>query len=345
MEYIQFQYPERIHFIWIIFGLVVLCSVLLWHRRGRLNQFMSLEMQSRLLTQASLGRRIAQLICFALAGIMCVIALMRPQIITESTVEKSRTSANIYVVLDVSKSMLATDVSPSRLERAKAEIKDMLPSFAADRVGLMAFAGRTTVLSPLTADHGFFKLVLDGAGPGSVTLGGTNLGEAIRKATTLLAPQEGPKAILLISDGEDHDSYPIEAAKEAKKNGIVIVTVGFGSERGTTIDVLDKKTGQKKRVVDSAGNTVISKLDGATLRSIAKETDGSYVPAATGVLDLDGIMRSVILLLVEDVNAQETKEMRVELYQWFVAFGLVFLAGFMLLEGSRRTRRNAGAKA
>ncbi len=342
MDFIQFQNPGNIHWIWLVASLVILMGVLLWHRRDRLNAFISPEMQKRLLTQASATRRVVQLVFVTIAGILCVFALMRPQIVTTQTVHAAKTSANIYVLLDVSKSMLATDVVPTRLDRAKSEIRDMMRDFSAHNLGLMAFAGRATVLSPLTTDHGFFRLVLDTASPSSVSMGGTNIGEAIEKATKMLAPQEGPKAILLISDGEAHDAYPVEAAKEAKKAGIVIVSVGFGSETGTTLDILDKKTGQKKRILDAANHEVISRLNGAMLRDIALATDGAYVPASNQGLDLEDIMRRSILPLVEDINEVNTREVRVELFQWFVAGALLFLAGFMLLESNWRRRRNVG---
>lgn len=341
MDFIQFQNPGHIHWIWLVAGLMLLVWVLLWHRRDRLNAFISPDMQKRLLTQASGARRALQLGCMALAGILCVFALMRPQIVTTQTVRAAKTTANIYVLLDVSKSMLATDVVPTRLDRAKSELRDMIRDFSAHHVGLMAFAGHASVLSPLTADHGFFRLVLDSASPTSVTLGGTNIGDAIRKATQMLARQEGPKAILLISDGEDHDSYPVEAAKEAKQAGIVIVTVGFGSETGSPIDILDKKTGQKKRLLDASQKEVISRLDGTMLRDIALATDGAYVPASNQGLDLEDIMKRSILPLVEDVHEVSTREVRVELFQWFVAGALLFLAAFILLESSWRRRRDA----
>ncbi len=341
MDFIQFANPERILWIFAVLAVVLFCGLLMWYRRNRLDHFMSREMQSRLLVQASGTRRILQLVCLAVAGVLCVVALMRPQIVTKETIPASKTTANVYVVLDVSKSMLATDVVPSRLDRAKSEVRDMLQAFSAHRVGLIAFAGRPTVLSPLTADHGFFRLVLDSASPSSVTLGGTNMEEAIRKATKLLEKQEGPKAMLLISDGEDHDTYPLEAAKAAKQAGVVIVTVGFGSETGSTIDVLDKATGQKKRVLDAAGQPVVSRLDGDMLRKIALETDGAYVPAGNRGLELDNILKRSILPLVEDVNDVHTREIRVELFQWVVAIALLFFAGFMLLECGGRKKRSA----
>jgi len=332
MDFIHFQHPESVHWVWVVLVLGVAGAGLIVRRQDKLNAFMAVTMQRRLLSQPSRIRRFVQLLFFVLCGVACVFALMRPQIVRQEAVPVSRHAANIYVLLDVSRSMLATDVVPSRLERAKAEIRDMLPSFTTHHVGLIAFAGRATVLSPLTMDHGFFRLVLDTASPQSVTLGGTNMGDAIRKATQFLSGHEGPKVILLVTDGEDHDSYPLEAAQEARQAGVVIVAVGFGSEAGSRIEVLDRATGTKKRVLDGAGREVVSKLDGELLRKIAMATNGVYVPAATGVLDLDDIMKRHILPLVDEANEVRMREVKVELFQWFIALGMLFFLGFILLE-------------
>ena len=201
------------------------------------------------------------------------------------------------------------------------------------------------VLSPLTMDHGFFRLVLDSASPKSVTLGGTNIGEVIRKGTRLLSAHEGPKAMILITDGEDHDSYPIEAAEEARRAGVVIITVGFGSETGSTIDVLDRKTGAKTRIKDAKGADVISRLDGETLRQIAAKTGGVYVPAETGVLDLESIMIRHILPLVSESTQENVREVRIDIFQWFVGLGLIFFFGFLISDGRlfRRTKKEKNA--
>lgn len=334
MDWIEFLHPERSVYFAI---LLVLVLFLVWKavsNPGKLKHFVGDTMQPRLVVRATMGRHILQILCIAVSGIGFILALMQPQIIQKEHKISARDAANIFVAMDVSKSMLATDVAPNRLERAKSEVRDMIMSFSTDRVGLLAFAGRTTVLSPLTMDHGFFRNVLNSASPTSVTMGGTNIGEVIRKGTQLLKDQEGPKAMILISDGEDHDSYPVEVAEEARRAGIVIVTVGFGSETGSTIDVLDKFTGKKTRITDSDGHNVISKLDSEMLKQIALKTNGVYVPAGTGVLDLESIMRRVILPLVEDSDQEKIIETRVELYPWFVLFGMVFFLGFILLEGS-----------
>ncbi len=344
MNWIQFQHSER---AWLFLVLVAFLLWMIWRiasRSDKLGAFVSKAMQARLVTRPTVGAQVLQVVCLGVSGALFIMALMQPQIVREERIVSEKDSANIYVALDVSKSMLATDVAPDRLERAKSEIRDMLPSFSSHRVGLLAFAGRTTVLSPLTMDHGFFRLALESASPQSVTLGGTNLGGVIAKATKLLSEQEGPKALILITDGEDHASYPVEAAEAARVAGVVIVAVGFGSEKGTTIDVSDKKTGVKKRVTDADGREVISRLDGDLLRQIALKTNGVYVPAGTGVLDLEGILQKHILPLVDASSQVKSREVRVELFQWHVGFGMVFFMGFMLLDIRTNRKRQSKEK-
>ncbi len=345
MNWIEFEHGDRAICLLAVLLVVLFFTYQVFSQRKKLGSFVGKELQPALVTRVTFRSRVLQIACLALSGILFVIALMQPQVVQKEHVIASKDKANIFIALDVSKSMLATDVAPDRLERAKSEIRDMLPSFAAHNVGLLAFAGRTTVLSPLTMDHGFFRLVLDNASPRSVTLGGTNIGEVIRKGTKLLSAHEGPKAMILITDGEDHDSYPLEAAEAARRAGVVIVTVGFGSETGSTIEVLDKKTGIKQRIKDSSGADVVSRLDGETLRKIASTTGGVYVPAETGVLDLESIMTTHILPLVNETNQENVREVRIELFQWFVGLGLIFFFGFLVSDGRllRRTRKEKNA--
>ena len=186
--------------------------------------------------------------------------------------------------------MLAEDTAPNRLERAKAELTDLLSYLQRDQVGLIAFAGRATVLCPMTPDFGFFRLILEGAGPDSVGRGGTRLEEPIRKALDGFRTEtDVSRIIVLITDGEDHDSHPLDAAKAASERGVKILTIGFGDEAGSEIQYTDPETGVRSAVLDANGRPVISRLDGQTLRDIAMETEGAYVPAATGALDLKSI--------------------------------------------------------
>jgi Ca-activated chloride channel family protein len=324
---LRFADPVWVHALWVVLAFV---AGLLWlERRGgsALDRFVSATMQSRLAFRPAAWRRSLRVALIGLAAAALVLALMRPQWGLRY-VATPRVGAEIMVCLDVSKSMLADDVAPSRLERAKAEIADLLPFLDGDRVGLIAFAGRASVLSPLTPDFAFLRLVLDSVDTESVTRGGTRIGEAIRKAVKGFgAPGESSRAILLVSDGEDHDSFPLDAAREAARVGIRIIAIGFGDEAGSEIRIRDPRSGVRRPLLDAEGNPVRSRLDGELLRELALAAEGAYVPAGTGVLDLESIYREHIAGLTRGRLAARGRSVREEGYQWAVLLALVLLVG------------------
>jgi Ca-activated chloride channel family protein len=322
-----FAHRELVHFVWAAIAIVVGLAVLELRSRDALARFLSPEMQRRLATRPSDGRAIARLVLFGVALCAGVLALMRPQSGgTTVNVNASRSSADVIVVLDVSKSMLAEDVAPTRLARAKIEIKNMAQRLAGDRMGLVAFAGRAAMMCPLTPDHAFFDLAVDGVDTRSVSRGGTRIGDALRTAVRSFPVGPGSKLIVLITDGEDHDSFPLDAADEAKKAGVHIVSVGLGSEDGAPLYVTDPQTGAKTQVMHD-GQAVISKLDGDTLRKIALTTEGAYVPAGTSALDLESIVKEHVQPIVRKDAAKAERVIPDERYVWFVLAALIALLG------------------
>jgi Ca-activated chloride channel family protein len=264
-----------------------------------------------------------------------VLALMRPQWGVEF-VTSPQVGAEIMIALDVSKSMLAEDVAPNRLERAKAEIRDLLPYLEGDQVGLIAFAGRASVLCPLTPDFGFLRLVLDNVDVGTVRRGGTRLEEPIRKATKGFGGSgDLSRVILLITDGEDHDSFPVDAAEEAAEQGIRIISIGFGDEDGSQITVTDPDTGARTVLRDDGGSPVISRLDGDLLRELAMVTQGAYVPAGTGVLDLESIFDAHIRPLMRGTGEERGKTIRKDGFQWPILVALLALLGSVATHATR----------
>ncbi len=337
MSDFRFANPNWIHAIWPVAMLVVLLFWLDWRRGDVLSRLLSITMQSRLVEKLSRTRRWLSIALFGLAAISLVVALMRPQWgLTYQ--ETPRVGAQIMVCLDVSKSMLAEDTAPNRLERAKVELTDLLTYLQGDQVGLIGFAGRATVLCPLTPDFGFFRLILDGAGPDSVGRGGTRLEEPIRKALDgFRTESDVSRIIVLITDGEDHDSHPLDAAKAAAERGVKILTIGFGDEAGSEIQYTDPESGVRSVVQDSSGRSVISRLDGETLRKIAMETEGAYIPAGTGALDLKSIYDAHIAPLVRGEQDGRGHAIRREGFQWAVLCGVVFLLASIAV-GSRSVK-------
>ena len=333
MSEFRFAEPQFVHWLW---GVLAAVALLLWlDQRGgsALDRLLSPLLQARLVRRPGVGLRRARILLLGLAAVCLVAALMRPQWGLRQ-VASQRVGAEIMIALDVSKSMLAEDVAPNRLERAKAEIADLLGYLRGDQVGLIAFAGRASVLAPLTPDFGFLRLVLDGVGPGSVQRGGTKLEEPIRKAVAGFGDRDGgARALLLITDGEDHDSFPLDAAKAAAEAGVVIIAIGFGDEAGSEIAISDPRTGVRSIVRDADGRPVLSRLDGDLLRQLALETGGAYVPAGTGVLDLESIYEQYIARLTRGQLDERGKTVRDEGYQWFVLLGLVALLASVLVSG------------
>jgi len=328
MNDLTFAAPQWIHLLWAVAACVALLAWLERRGQGDLGRFVAAGLQPRLVQRTTPLRRTLRLAFLGLTGVFLTLALMRPQWGAQF-VSTPRVGAQIMVCLDVSRSMLAEDVAPNRLERAKADLRDLLAYLQGDQVGLIAFAGRATVLSPLTPDFSFLRLVLDAAGPDSVTRGGTRLEEPIRKALAGFQDTGGEgevsRSILLITDGEDHDSFPLEAAKTAAERGVRIIAIGFGDEAGSTIEITDPTTGARTRLRDGGGNPVQSRLDGDLLREMALVTGGAYIPAGTGAVDLESIYRSHLADLTRGRLDGGGYRVRNDAFQWPLLFALVCL--------------------
>ncbi|MBF0109888.1 MAG: VWA domain-containing protein [Magnetococcales bacterium] len=321
----SFAHPEAIHLLWAILGLMTALFILDRRARRRLSLVIAPPLQTGLVSGPGRVRRGLGLFFTTLTLVFLTIALMRPQWGTHQVITP-RSGANLMVCLDVSKSMLAEDVAPNRLERAKAELRDLLSHLHGHQVGLILFAGRATVVSPLTPDFGFFRLALDQAAPNSVSRGGTRLEEPIRKAIAGLNADAGvSRSILLITDGEDQDSFPLEAAHAAAERGIRILAIGFGDEAGSAIPITDHKTRTSSLLRDANGQVVKSRLDGDLLRQIARITDGAYIPAGTGVLDLKAIHDRHIAPLTRGAIDGTRRTVGNEVYPWAVLSALVSL--------------------
>ncbi|MCA9140759.1 MAG: VWA domain-containing protein, partial [Planctomycetales bacterium] len=342
MSNFRFANPDWSAALWCVLAVVGLLFYL-EQRRGRaLSTLVSTEMQPHLVTRLSLLRRYTVIVLLGLSGICFVIALMRPQF-GLTYVKSPRVGAQVMFCLDVSKSMLAEDVVPNRLDRAKADITDLVSLLDGDQVGLIGFAGRAAVLCPLTPDYGFFNLILAGAGPSSVGRGGTRLEEPLRKALDgFRSESDVSRVVFLITDGEDHDSHPLEVAQDAIDRGINIVAVGLGDEAGSEIRITDPRTGVQSQVLDADGAPVITRLDGETLRDLALATDGVYIPAGTGSLDLKSIYDAHIKPLVRGEMQSEGRAIRRDAFQWVILLGLVFLFTSVVLGSSRGNGQNSG---
>ncbi len=325
MSDFRFAEPHWIHLVWLV---IVFIGMLIWlDQRGMasLDRLISPLMQMRLVMKPSRSRRFCVFGFLGLSAIFLVLGLMRPQWGFHYE-RMPRVGAQLMIAVDVSRSMLAEDVAPNRLERAKAEIRDLLVYMGRDHVGLIAFAGRATVLCPLTPDFGFLRMVLESLGPNSVTRGGTDLEAPIRKALAgFKGESDLSRVLLMITDGEDHESFALEAAKAAAERGIHIITIGLGADAGSQVYVTDPKTGARTLLLDKSGKPVVTRLDGELLKKIALETGGVYIPGATGALDLKSIYESHIAPLIKGRLEDPGRLVRQEGFQWAVLLAMLFL--------------------
>ena len=232
---------------------------------------------------------------------------------------------DLFVLLDVSRSMTAEDVAPSRLERAKSDIRDLLPHLAGDRVGLIVFAGKPVVKVPLTNDGGFFRMVLDEVDVNSAPRGGTLIGDAIRKAMeTLPRSRDRDQVLVLITDGDDQDSYAEDAAKQAAERGMKIFTVGLGDAgEGARIPVRDDAG--RLSFLQYEGQEKWSKLNGKLLEQIAMITGGAYIPAGTRAYDLGQVYADHLAGLTRSEYQAEKRKRYREQFQLFVCLGVLLL--------------------
>lgn len=331
----QFKFGD-LRWLWLIFIVPVLALVYAYafhHKSRALRAFASVKTLKVLSSSVSRRRQLVKAGLILLSIVFAVLTLMRPWgDPREETVRKK--GRDVVFLLDVSKSMLAQDLKPNRLQRAKMAIEDALNIMEGDRVGLVIFSGNNALKCPLTHDYDFFRTMLEKISPDDVSRGGTNLGDAIRTATKrVFAEKEGKyRDIIVITDGEDHGSMPVQAAEEAARHGIRIHTVGLGSPDGTRVPI---DVGQYLRYKDEY---VRSRLDEKLLREIAAATLGTYIPVRTGTMDLGQLYEQVITTAAK----REEESRRATVYsEWYQSFLFVALASLVIesLIGERRKER------
>jgi Ca-activated chloride channel family protein len=248
-----------------------------------------------------------------------------------------RRGRDVVFILDVSKSMLAEDLVPNRLERAKLAIRDALERLAGDRVALVLFAGNAVVKCPLTLDYGFFRMMLEDVSTDSIARGGTMIGDAIRKSLDEVFDdqQKKFKDIILITDGEDHDSFPVEAAADAGERGIRIIAIGIGDEeQGKRVPQKDEAG--RRAFLKYKGREVWSKLDADSLRKMVNATPGGrYLNVTTGTIDLGDVYMKLIAGAEKKALESRTVVRYEEKFQIFLA-GVIILLFLELLVRERK---------
>jgi len=339
----QFAQPQ-----FLIIGLILIPVValfLLWARRKQRNAINRLgndELITRLSADTNWRGRRWRTFLRLLSLTFLVIALARPQWGSEVR-EIEQEGLQVMVALDVSQSMLAEDIKPTRLDRAKLEIADLTERLDGDEIGLTLFSGASFVQVPLTSDYLTALNYLDGAGPEVISRPGTVIGEAIRTAAGAFDESlDNQKVLIVMTDGEDRETDPMAAAQEAADAGVLIYTIGFGTPEGEPVP----ETNEYGEVIDfkrdQNGEVVLSKLDEGTLQAIAKTADGKYYRATAGGSELDSLLGEIDNLQRAQLQSRfETTY--IERFQIFLALalGALILAEFIpdRKEGSREEAR------
>lgn len=284
-------------------------------------------------------RRFWKLLLRVLAVLAIGVALMRPQW-GRREVEMRRRGIDIVFAVDTSKSMLAEDVQPNRIERVKQDIRFFANQVVQnDRIALVAFAGTARVLCPLTLDRGAFDIFMDELDIGAVPMGGTDLSAALEESIEAFGDDErNHKAIILFTDGESHEAVSDDLLADVRRRGVRVYTVGIGNEEGVRIPV-KAKDGTQTFLKDEAGDIVLTRLDDKMLKTIAqKSLDGAYTHLAAGRQNLVKIYADNIKKIEERELASRRQVRKYERYQWFLAAALLLLALDALVEDGRKKR-------
>jgi Ca-activated chloride channel family protein len=272
---------ENINYLYLlplVFGMVLAYIAFFKSRQNALKRFVQAELIDSIVMSVSRRKQIIKAAFVISAITFLIFSLVQPKW-GYHWEDVERRGIDIVVAVDTSRSMLADDIKPNRLEAAKREIKDLIDIIDGDRVGLVAFAGTAFLQCPLTLDYGAFSLFLDDLDTRLIPVGGTSFGEAINKSMSAFSDKlKKHKAIVLITDGEDHQGNAMEIAKAAKEKGIIIYTVGVGKKEGAYIKIKDNK-GREELLKDREGKVVKSRLDEVLLNKIAVGTGGAYSPA------------------------------------------------------------------
>ncbi len=310
----------------------VVQAVVLKLRARRIRRFGDEALVAKLMPSYSKAKAWVRTSLFSLAFFFFVIALAGPQV-GAVLKEHNTKGAEVMIVLDVSNSMLAQDYSPNRLERAKLAISRVVDKLRDDRLGLIVFAGNSFVQLPITADYVSAKMFLNTISTESVPVQGTAIGEAINTAIRSFSSQsDKSRAIIVITDGENHEDDPVAAARQAAEMGIRVFVIGVGSPEGKMIPV----GGDYLR--DKNGEIVVTRLDETVLNDVASAGKGLYVRAGNSEFGLNPIIQEIRKMDDEQYNSVVFEEYD-QVYMYFLSVALFFLVLEMLV-GDRKSRIN-----
>ncbi len=312
-----------------------------WRKAAALRILADNEMLKKINTSVSLKKQIFKALLLVLGFVSITLALTEPKW-NPQVQQIKRKGRDIAILLDTSRSMLAEDIKPNRLERSKIAIRDLLEALQGDRISIVTFAGNSTVKCPLTQDYAFVRMALTDISTESTGRGGTVIGDAIRKATTEVFDRQSRefKDIILITDGEEHEgeeSFPVQAAEKAAEEGIRIIAIGLGDEdQGARIPITGANGGKTFLIYD--GKEVWSKLAGDKLREIVFPTGGRFLAVRPGeTFSLDQIYSDLIATAAKRELESMTMMKYDEKFQIFLMLGIVLIICETLISERKKT--------
>lgn len=338
MQLFRFANPEFLYLLLILPVLVGLFIINRVRSRNAIRKLGDAALISRLMPELSGPRPVLKFILLLASISSIIIALARPQYGSKLE-EVRKQGVEVIIALDVSNSMLAEDIQPDRLTRAKQAISRLVDNLSNDKIGLIVFAGDAYTQIPITTDYISAKMFLSTIGPDMVPKQGTAIGAALRLASGSFTPGEGKsRAIIIITDGENHEDEPLKEAEEAAKAGIVIHTIGIGSSEGVPIPL--STGGRKDFLKDQDGTTVITRLDEEILKKIAVTGGGNYIRASSSSIGLDEIFSDIRKMDQSELESSVYTEYN-DQFQIFAALALILLViEIIIMERKNRKLQN-----
>jgi Ca-activated chloride channel family protein len=319
----QIEEPTYFYYLLVIPVMLVLYIGVLWWKKRKQKEFASAELLNKLSPEQSTFKSVFKFSMLVIAIAFLVVSLVNPKIGTKLETVK-REGVDIVFALDVSKSMLAEDIAPNRLEKAKQIITKIIDDLGSDRVGIIVYAGNSYPLLPITTDHAAAKMFLQNATPDMVSSQGTAINEAIEKGITFFDDNEQTNRYLfIVSDGEDHGESALNTVEKATKEGIKIYTIGIGTEKGAPIPIKNNGTvvSYKK---DSKGEVVITQLNPKILGEIASTGKGNYIDGNKTQKAISYVSNLISKANKTEFDAKQFSDYK-DQFQWFIGFGLLFL--------------------
>ena len=331
----RFEHPEYLYLLIVIPVLVIIYILFRVSQKRRFERFAKLEMREQLVPSYSARRANFKFIVFLLM-ISCVIMALANLQSGSKMEEVKREGIDLYLAVDVSNSMNAEDIVPSRLERSKQAINKLISDMKGDRIGVIVFADKAFVQLPITTDYSAAKMFLSTINTSLVASQGTAIAEAINLALKSFPDEAHSRAIVIISDGEDHENdAAVKASQEAAKQGVHIYTIGMGLADGAPIPEYNQyghQTGYRK---DRNGNTIITKLNEPMLQQIAAAGNGLYVRASNSNVGLEKIYEDINKLDKTEIDAKVFTDYE-DQFQWFVGAAIVLLLIEVLISSGKK---------